>query len=112
MSNNNLYNLHGNADKLGVSSDVLKSLLLKAIPGYLSEVEELKSLESKRDFPQLKKAAHKLKGSFGNYLLEKAYDCAVEINDKADEEKDFDYKDRIRQIEEYLKDLNERMENA
>jgi len=116
MNEKIVYNLSENSLKLGVSPEVLKKLLAKSYPGFLTEVDILKNAEAKGDYSQLKITAHKLKGSFGNYLLSEAYDCAVIINDNSEEEIDYPYEDKIHEMENYLnavkKELNLEISNG
>jgi HPt (histidine-containing phosphotransfer) domain-containing protein len=105
MNKKKIYNLSESAAKLGLSSEVLKKLLTRSYPGFFAEVDILKNAVVKRDYKQLKETAHKLKGSFGNYLLETAYECVVIINDNSEELKDYPYRKKIDEIEEYLSDV-------
>ena len=110
MVKKNTYDLEGCAEKLGIEPAMLKKLLLKSIPGFLSEVALLKTAASQNDFTSLQVTAHKLKGSSGNYLLDTAYECAAAISEKSEALHEYDYDEKITEIENYLTDVKNTLE--
>lgn len=91
-----------------------KTLLIKIakiyIEDYQSQLDQLERFIAQKNSEQIKKAAHKIKGSLSNFYAPEAYNLAKNIESKAEKGNLAGLEEVFKQLKQTMEDIAERLE--
>ena len=101
-----MIDLNSIASQLGFELEDIQMLVEMFIDSSKQSLQEMESALTNNDLKQLSAHAHSIKGSAANLTLEEISDIALSIEESANNQSDFNYKEAVSKLKNLIEDLS------